>query len=524
MSDPDASPDLAQTPDLAPAPDLAREVERLRAALRASEAREHFLRAILDRTEDSVTVKDVEGRYVYVNPITTDLVGLPLEACVGHLDREFFPPEAYERIRAADLATMETGRAMTYEITIDSPFWGLRTHHTHKFPFLDRDGRVAGVAAIIRDVTERKRIELELRESEARFSGLVAATFDGYCLHEKGVLIEVNQALADMYGYAVEEMIGMNGIETAAPEYRAAIMERVRAGDETPYEVEALRKDGTRFALEIVGKQVMYQGREVRISAFRDITRRKQLEKEREAQNERLKELDYLKSCFVGAVSHELRTPLTTIRGYAEFLEEDVGGTLEGSHRDYVRQILEGTARMERLVDDLLDFAKLESGDFKLVPHACDLAAMVTTTVQALGPAARERGLALTATAPAALPLRGDAGRIEQVLTNLVGNALKFTPPGGQVRVTATADGAHARVEVRDTGCGIAPEHLPHLFERFYQASPGTTRQAGGIGLGLSICRALVEAHGGAIGVASEPGAGAAFWFTLPVAAPADEG
>jgi signal transduction histidine kinase len=261
----------------------------------------------------------------------------------------------------------------------------------------------------------------------------------------------------------------------------------------------------------------MYQGRPARVSAFRDITERKRLEQHLRWQNERLQELDRLKSAFVGSVSHELRTPLTAIKGYAEFLEDGIGGELPTQQQAFVGEILQGAARLERLVDDLLDFARLESGAFKLVLAEADLVSKVRAIAHALKPQALEGAITLTLDVPdTPVPLRMDAGRIEQVLNNLVGNALKFTPPGGRVTVSVRPGAEAVRVEVADTGDGIAPAHLPHLFDRFYQVDNTSTRRVGGAGLGLTISKALVEAHGGTIGVETTPGKGSTFWFTLP--------
>ena len=238
---------------------------------------------------------------------------------------------------------------------------------------------------------------------------------------------------------------------------------------------------------------------------------------ELEALNLRLKEMDRLKSNFVNLVSHELRTPLSAVRGFAEFLEDRLGGPLTEEQASYVAEIQRGAERLQALLDDLLDFARVDAGTFRLAHEDIDLVAIVGTTLESLRPLARARQIALEGPrGETQLRLRADPGRVSQILLNLVGNALKFTPAGGRVSVTVLARGAEARVEVQDDGAGIAPEHLPHLFERFYQVDSGNSRRSGGAGLGLPICKALVAAHGGQIGVTSTLGAGSVFWFTLP--------
>ncbi len=239
---------------------------------------------------------------------------------------------------------------------------------------------------------------------------------------------------------------------------------------------------------------------------------------ELEALNTRLKEMDRIKSNFVNLVSHELRTPLSAVRGYAEFLEDRLGGPLTEEQATYVTEIQRGAQRLQALLDDLLDFARVDAGTFRLAREEIDLVALVGKTLESLRPLAVARQIALEGPkGEARLSLRADPGRVSQILVNLVGNALKFTPARGRVSVSVLALGAEARVEVDDNGSGIAPEHVPHLFERFYQVDSGNSRGSGGAGLGLPIAKALVEAHGGQIGVTSTPGIGSQFWFTLPM-------
>ncbi|HEY9721191.1 MAG TPA: hybrid sensor histidine kinase/response regulator [Oscillatoriaceae cyanobacterium] len=242
-------------------------------------------------------------------------------------------------------------------------------------------------------------------------------------------------------------------------------------------------------------------------------------ERETRADLEAARELDHLKSQFVNAVSHELRTPITTIMGYAEFMEDRIGGELTAQQSEFVEQISASAKRLARLVDDLLDFARLEAGTFRLQLAESDFAAPINEVVESLKPQAEAAQITLeVALGGQPLLLRMDAQRIEQVLINLVGNAIKFTPPGGTIRLSARLEGGTLRCEVTDTGIGISPDDVPKLFQKFSQLESGARK--GGTGLGLSISKALVEAHGGHIGVKSQPGKGSTFWFTLPLKGP----
>ncbi|MFP5503347.1 MAG: sensor histidine kinase, partial [Candidatus Sericytochromatia bacterium] len=235
-----------------------------------------------------------------------------------------------------------------------------------------------------------------------------------------------------------------------------------------------------------------------------DVTERVENERLQAERLEYLMALDQLKQNFLSAASHELRTPLTAIGGFAEFLEDEFAGPLTEGQRHYVAQIQEGRRRLQCVVDDLLDFARLEAGTFSLIPHEADLVRLIEGMIASHLSQAEAADVRLEAALPAApVILTMDARRVEQVLNNLVGNAIKFSRPGGCVRVALELPEEGVCLTVSDTGIGIAPEHQEKVFQRFYQVDPSLTREQGGTGLGLAICSALVEAHGGTIALES---------------------
>lgn len=275
-----------------------------------------------------------------------------------------------------------------------------------------------------------------------------------------------------------------------------------------------IRKDNLARLVPAIERELS----EARVRAARAESERR--EREAREQIEAAQKLDRLKNLFVNSISHELRTPLTSIIGYVELMQEGVGGTLSPAHLDYTRQIFNSTKRLERLVNDLLEYARIEAGTFTLQFERADVGAKIREVVESLRPAAEEARIDLAlAAVPERLLLCLDPQRIEQVLSNLLTNAIKFTPAGGRVTVSARAEGPWLRCEVRDTGIGIAEEDIPKLFQRFSQLDGGV-RKGGGTGLGLAIAKTLVEAHGGQIGVQSVPGQGSTFYFTLPLEEP----
>ena len=219
-----------------------------------------------------------------------------------------------------------------------------------------------------------------------------------------------------------------------------------------------------------------------------------------------------LRRALVTDVAHELRTPLTNLRCQIEAVQDG----LQTPDAATLRSLHEETLLLARLVGDLEDLALAESGQLPLHRGPVAIAEAVDTALSAIRPIAAARAIVLSADVPAALHAHADRERVAQVLRNLLANALTHTPDGGTIRVTGRDSGSQAAVEVADTGEGIAPEHLPHVFDRFYRSDPSRARTTGGAGLGLAIVRQLVEAHGGQVAVTSAPGAGARFTFTLP--------
>ena len=231
---------------------------------------------------------------------------------------------------------------------------------------------------------------------------------------------------------------------------------------------------------------------------------------------ENLEQTEALRRQLIGDVSHELRTPLTAIKGSLEAL---IDGVLPAEPETF-EQIYQEADRLQRLVNDLQELSRVEAGAFKLDLQPLRLTDLLKTTTIRLDRQYFEKGVRLEIDIPADLPkVLADADRLSQVLFNLVGNALQYTPAGGQVTVAARRQGDEVQVSVQDTGIGIAAEHLPHVFDRFYRADRSRARLSGGSGIGLTIAKHLVEAHSGRIWVESPgEGKGSTFTFTLPVA------
>lgn len=232
--------------------------------------------------------------------------------------------------------------------------------------------------------------------------------------------------------------------------------------------------------------------------------------------NRELKDADRYKDEFLAAVSHELRTPLSTVIGFGSLLAEGDAGSLTAEQQAYLSPMLKGAKELDAMVKDLLELSRIQAGKLVLACSVTEYAPVVHASLEDLLPVAEEKGVRLAVEVQVVGEVVLDGDRLMEVVHHLVENAIKFTPAGGRITVEAHAEGDWVVTEVRDTGCGIPAETLSRLFKPFRQADMSSTRPAGGLGMGLAISKAIVEAHGGRIGVLSEPGQGSRFWFTLP--------
>jgi PAS domain S-box-containing protein len=343
-----------------------------------------------------------------------------------------------------------------------------------------------------------------------------------------GKIRYVSPAIREMLGYEPDEVVGANFVSFLHPEEQADLggdfREKLLHDNILIASCRVRRKDGSYAWTEAASRLVVDRSTGTpleRVGSLRDISRRKAADAELEKAKEAAEAANQTKSEFLANMSHEVRTPMHGIIGIADLL---LTTKLEDRQRGYTRMLRQAATDLLAIINDILDISKLESGRFTLEIIDLDLQKVVRECLDFLGPKASKQGLALDCVIDeqARGPLRGDPTRIRQVLLNLIGNAIKFTEDGGvTVRVSVLeklAEGMRLRVEVIDTGIGIAAEDQARLFQKFSQGDESITRRFGGTGLGLALTKQLVEAMGGEIGVESQPGQGSCFWFTLKVA------
>ena len=523
---------------------------------RRDDARSVFYE-LVQNAEHVVVFKDRDLRYVMANRAYQNLTGHPLEDVVGKTDPEAFEglsaPEQIARYVENDRRALNLprGRTLTSEEEMRGEGGGARTFLTKKFPVYAEDGRLLGVATMASEITERKQAEARLRESESRYRLLAElAPVSIMAFDSAGRITFVNRRHLETFASGRHDrdyFLGQRITELPGV-VRAGIAGKLApllAGREVDLEAVHFTEftGGHAGYVNLRGVPLSRDDGSLAggILIREDVTARIEMERTLTAARNEAQAANQAKSEFLANMSHEIRTPLNGVLGMLQLLRDT---PLTAEQAEYADLAIQSSRRLTRLLADILDLSRVEAGKMAILCESFELARAVTEAVELFRPSARQAGVELSVHVDAALPARvaGDAARFQQVLANLVGNALKFTAKGS-VAVEAyplppRREGeARALISVADTGCGIADADLLRLFEPFVQGSRGYSRNAQGAGLGLSICKSLVELMGGTIAVDSEVGRGTTVFFcctfnvcepagqaAAPVAAPAAPG
>lgn len=486
-----------------------------------------LLVAVVASSDDAIVTKDLNGIVQSWNRSAERIFGYTADEIVGKPITALFPPDRIDE-EAQILARLQRGERVAHFETVRVRKDGTPVAVSVTIsPIRDAGGNLVGASKVARDITET--VELE-----ARFKAIIESSDDAIISKDlNGIVQSWNDAAERMFGYTAEEMVGKS-ITTLFPPDRLdeepKILDQLRRGQRVDhFETIRVRKDGRQLDVSVTISPIKGpNGRIVGVSKVaRDITSIKRIQREREelfrletAARAEAERVGRLKDEFLATLSHELRTPLNAVLGWATILRSDANVT-----PDTVKQgleIIERNARAQgQLIEELLDMSRIINGKLRLDVEAVDLQVVVSEAVESVAPAAKAKAIRLTKVLdPKAAPIMGDPNRLQQVLWNLLTNAIKFTPKRGRIQVFLRRVNSHVEISVVDSGQGIEPAFLPHLFTRFSQAESSMARQHAGLGLGLALVKSLVELHGGTVKAFSDgPGKGATFVVSLPLTA-----
>ena len=473
------------------------------------------LAAIVASSEDAIISHDLNGLITTWNTAAERMFGYTSDEAIGQPIKMLVPEERRAEEEEV-LASIRAGAGTDHYETVRRRKDGTTLDVSlAASPIRNSAGAVVGASKIVRDITVSKRMEREA----FRLAAIVSSSDDAIISKDlNGIVLTWNRGAERIFGYTSEEAIGKS-ITMIIPQERLGeethVLSRIRAGLSVEhFETVRQRKDGSSVDISLTVSPVRAaDGTIIGASKIaRDITEQRRL-------REAAEEASRMKDEFLAVLSHELRTPLNTVLGYSRMLKRDADRMNDGLRERALDALERNADTLSRLVNDVLDTSRIVTGKLRLAFENCSIERLVTEGLDTVKPTADAKGLTLEARLEPGLAVMGDHDRLLQVLWNLLSNAIKFTPAGGHVLVEARKRHGTVELVVKDSGVGIAREHLPYVFQRFWQAYTGVSREYGGLGIGLALARHLVEMHGGSISAESEGvGRGATFMISLPTA------
>ena len=508
---------------------IARDVteqKRLEQELKESEVK---YRDLFENADDPMYTIDTQGFIKTINKAGLEILGGMEENIIGSHISRWLTPESMKSSQAV-LEKQISGEPWDSPVLIEV----VGSDGTHKWGeartrILKEGNIITGIHGVVRDITEKIRLEHQLKESEARYRDLFENADDPmYTIDMNGIFQSINNAGCKILEARKEEIIGTHIVNWLTPESLESAKQRIKkhlssVSIEEPVIYELVCNNGEHRWAEIRTRPIKEGNRITGIHGIgRDITEKIKLEQKLkdyrvklERSYEELLEADTVKTEFISNITHELLTPLTSIRGFVELLDDETMGKVNAEQKKSLEIILRNSDRLIKLIKELLDTSNLENNKLGLQFGIVSLNSILSKTIQDIHPQANDKQIMIIKDIQQLPEIWGDKERLVQVIMNLLTNAIKFTPHTGKITIKAKEDIEHVKISISDTGIGIPADKLNSIFERFYQVDGSAKRKYGGAGLGLSICRSIIDKHYGKIWAQSD-GKGSTFHIVLP--------
>jgi PAS domain S-box-containing protein len=481
------------------------------------------LRQIIDLVPSYIFAKDIDGKFLLVNKALAEVFGLSPEEINGKSDSDYgASKEHIEGYRKADMEVIEKGVPLQIpEEQVLRKDGTLGWFQTVKIPYNHPGYDKPAILGVATEITERKKVEDELRKSEKRFRKL----FESHSAikfiidPETGAIVDANNAAAEYYGWSVAKLRKMNlsDISTDTTEEIRSRFERATRNKRIVFETTNRLADGSVREIEVFASRIEIDGSYYLHSIVHDITEKKKILADLIAAKEKAEESDRLKTAFLHNISHEIRTPMNSIVGFTSLLESS--WLTDEQRRQYIDIVYQSSNQLLSIISDIVDISNIEAGHVKIINKEVNINSLIRKINDQFHLKAEEKHLDFSfhlALEESEANIITDETKLIQILSNLLSNSFKFTS-GGSIEFGYLVKEDGIEFFVKDTGIGVEPEKYQKIFDRFYQVENSENLKTGGTGLGLSICKAYVELMGGRIWIEPAPVNGSCFRFTLPV-------
>jgi|GEM_PF-824042 len=522
---------------------IVKDITEHKKLLMGLEESEERYKELFENAQEGICTVDMQGRFTTINNAGLEIYSCEKEEIIRTPFLDWIAPECSE-IANENFKDLQNG------ISVEQPVIReiIQKNGKHrwielKVRFIKDGSEITGIHGMFNDITEKKNLEMELRyyneklrmsyaklkKAEIKYRDLFEKANDGIYSHDaEGNFLTINKSGLEFFNCTEAEIIGTHFSKWLTPESIEIAYEIMKnfiaqTPASQPKTLEFIGKGGHHLFGDVKGTPIYNEKELIAVHGIiRDVTEKITMEQklaeyhaQLETSYEELKVANKLKTEFISNISHELLTPLTSIRGFSELMLDEKIGQVNDKQKNSLDTIVRNSDRLTRLIKNLLSSSILESNEFVMEFRPISINEIISKCIQDLEPQANKKEITIIQESQANIAINGDELGLLRVLTNLLDNAIKFSPHGGDIRVAAEDNDNEIRLSIIDSGVGIPSNEIPYIFERFYQTDGSSSRKFGGVGLGLSICKTIIEKHNGTINAVSD-GKGSTFLITLP--------